>query len=181
MSTNRKATRDRYVGKVIEIEIDGIDVNNAKDSKVECDLRTTSSSNALFYEAIFDLNDELNASLRGRKSGTFPAVIRGIVRAIDVIDERSKLFVIKLDPAWIPPTPRRSAMSIVRDNPIAIFSLFASIFLGITTFRIAWRQDWGWVWGLLLTGLIVGLTFLCWPWGMLGAGAIVGKLYKSYG
>jgi hypothetical protein len=33
----------------------------------------------------------------------------------------------------------------------------------------------------VLTGLIVGLTFVWWPWGMPGAGAIVGTLYKHYG
>ena len=181
MSADRKATRDRYVGKVIEIEIDGIDVNDAKGSKVDCDLRTTGSSPALSYEAVFDLNDELNAELKGRKSGTFPAVVRGVVRAIDAIDNRSNIFVVKLDPAWIPPAPRRSVLSIVRDNSISVFCLFGSIFLGVTTFRIAWRQDWGWFWGLLLTVVIVGISFLFWPWGLLGAGAIVGKLYQSYG
>jgi hypothetical protein len=181
MSADRKGTRDRYVGKVIEIEIDGIDVNAAKGSKVDCDPRMTGSSPALSYEAVFDLNDELNASLKGRQSGTFSAVIRGVVRAIDGIDNRSNIFVVKLDPAWIPPQPRRSVLSIVRDNSIAVFCLFGSIFLGVTTFRIAWRQDWGWFWGIVLTAIIVGISFLFWPWGLLGAGAIVGKLYKSYG
>lgn len=72
-------------------------------------------------------------------------------------------------------------MSYVTENPMAVFQFLIALFLGVTAFRIAWREDWGWIWGLLLTAIIVGLTFLCFPWGMLGAGAIVGKLYKSYG
>ena len=72
-------------------------------------------------------------------------------------------------------------MSSMSDIALWVIWLGIPVFLGVTTFRIAWRQDWGWVWGLVLTGLIVGLTFLCWPWGMLGAGALVGTLYKYYG
>lgn len=72
-------------------------------------------------------------------------------------------------------------MSIIKGNPIQFFSLLATIFLGVTVFRIAWRQDWGWFRGLVLTAIIVGLTFLYWPWGLLGAGAFVGKLYQHYG
>jgi hypothetical protein len=185
MSGDRKATRDRYVGKVIEIEIRGVDVTKATGSKVECDLRTRSSSNAVSYEAIFDLNDKLNEELKdelkGHKSADFSNVVRGVVRAIDVIDERSNLFVVKLDPAWLPPPPPRSFMTIVKDNLLTVLSYCIQIFLGVICLRIAWSQDWGWFWGIVLAAIIVGLTFLFWPWGMLGAAAIVGKLYQSYG
>jgi hypothetical protein len=61
------------------------------------------------------------------------------------------------------------------------FWLIVLVFLGVTTFRMAWRQDWGRIWGTVLTAIIVGLTFFCWPWGMSGAAAIVGTLYRSYG
>lgn len=180
---DRRGALEKYVGKIIEIEIDGIDVNEARDSKFRCELRPANSTATLLYAASFDLNDDLNSSLNGRKSGDFPAVIRGSVRAIDVLDERSKLFIFRIDQAWIRPTPRphRSVMTILKENSIEVFCLFPAIFLGVTVFRISWHQDWGWFWGLLLTAIIVGLTFFCWPWGMLGAGALVGKLYKSYG
>ena len=72
-------------------------------------------------------------------------------------------------------------MSTINEFARSYFWLVIPVFLGVTTFRIAWRQDWGWVWALVLTGLIVGLNFVCWPWGMLGAGAIVGVLYKHFG
>jgi hypothetical protein len=72
-------------------------------------------------------------------------------------------------------------VSTINEFALTYFWLVIPVFLGITTFRIAWRQDWGWIWGLVLAGVIVGLSFVCWPWGMLGAAAIVGKLYMSYG
>src|SRR5947209_4588966 len=126
MSADRKATRARYVGRVIEIEVKGIDVNNTKGAKLDCELRTAGSSNALSYEAVFDLNHKLNAELNADKSEAFPAAVRGVVKAIDAVDERSNWFVVKLDPAWIAPAPPRSVMEIVRENSVAVFCLLAS-------------------------------------------------------
>jgi len=180
-TANRKGAIDRYVNKIVEIEIDRIEAGKTKDSKLKCEVRPTHSSRVFFYEATFDLKDKLNAALEDKDSGVFPLVVRGQIRAIEQADPRSNLFEVKLDPAWIRPSPPRGVLSIIKDNPIQVFSLLGSIFLGVTVFRIAWRQDWGWFWGLVLTGIIVGLTFLFWPWGLLGAGAIVGKLYQHYG
>src|SRR5262245_7155909 len=180
-SANRKGALDRYVNKIVEIEIDGIEASKTKDSKLKCDLRPTHSSRVLFYEGTFDLKDKLNAALVDNDSKEFPLVVRGQIRAIEQVDPRSNLFEVKLDPAWIRSSPPRGVLSVIKDNPIQVFSLLGSIFLGVTVFRIAWRQDWGWFWGLVLTGIIVGLTCLLWLWGLLGAGAIVGKLYQHYG
>lgn len=180
-SANRKAALDRYANKIIEIEIKGIEASKIKDSKMNCDLRLTHSSKVISYEATFDLKDKLNAAIADKDAEEFPLVVRGKIRAIEQADPRTNLFDVKLDPAWVRPSPPRGVLSIVKDNPIQVFSLLGSVFLGVTVFRIAWRQDWGWFWGLVLTGIIVGLSFLFWPWGLLGAGAIVGKLYQHYG
>ena len=72
-------------------------------------------------------------------------------------------------------------MSNVTENPLAVANLVIAIFLGVTTFRIAWREDWGWGWGLVVAAIPVTLTFFLWPCGTLGAAAFVGKLYAAYG
>lgn len=72
-------------------------------------------------------------------------------------------------------------MSAINEFVLDYYWVVVPIFLGVTTFRIAWRNDWGWIRGLLLTGIIVGIALFCWPFGMLGAAVIVGKLYQSYG
>ncbi|HVK07571.1 MAG TPA: hypothetical protein VM597_02225 [Gemmataceae bacterium] len=72
-------------------------------------------------------------------------------------------------------------MSYITDDPLRAMTAVIAVFLAVTVFRIAWREDWGWWWGLVLAAIIGGLAFVWWPWGLLGAGAIVGKLYQSYG
>jgi hypothetical protein len=72
-------------------------------------------------------------------------------------------------------------MSYVTEHPLAVFNLVIAIFLGVTSFRIAWREDWGWIWGILVAAIPVTLTFFCFPLGTLGAAAFVGKLYMAYG
>src|SRR5207302_914573 len=89
---NRKGALDRYVNKVIEIEIDGIESGRAKDSKLRCDLRPTRPSEVLFYDATFDLKDKLNAALRDKDSQEFPLVVRGQIRAIERLDPQGNLF-----------------------------------------------------------------------------------------
>jgi hypothetical protein len=72
-------------------------------------------------------------------------------------------------------------VSYVAEHPWVVTTWLIALFLGVTTFRIAWREDWGWAAGLLLAAIPVALIFFCPLWGLLGAGVFVGKLYKSYG
>jgi hypothetical protein len=72
-------------------------------------------------------------------------------------------------------------MSYLVENPLLVANLAIAVFLGVTAFRVAWREDWGWGWGLVVAAIPVTLTFFCWPWGTLGAAAFVGKLYMAYG
>jgi hypothetical protein len=72
-------------------------------------------------------------------------------------------------------------MSYLVENPVLVMTVIIAIFLGVTTFRIAWRQGWGWICGLLLAAVPMTMTFFFFPCGALGAGAFVGSLYKYYG
>ncbi len=40
-------------------------------------------------------------------------------------------------------------MSHTSEIALSVFWLVVPVFLGVTVFRIAWREDWGWFWGLM--------------------------------
>ena len=72
-------------------------------------------------------------------------------------------------------------MSYLAENSVLIACLAIAIFLGVTTFKCAWREGWHWAFGLMFAAIRATMTFFCFPFGALGAAAIGGKVYKSYG
>lgn len=101
LRADKTAARDRYVGKVLELAIERLDVRDAEDAEVEADLVPAGDAAGLAVEAIFYLNDGRNATLRGAKSGPLRATVRGKVRDADLVDAATGRCVLKLDPAWV--------------------------------------------------------------------------------
>jgi hypothetical protein len=98
---DRKAARERYVGKVIELAVERLEVRDAEDAEVEADLIPAGEPATLTVEAVFYLSDGRNASLRGVRSGPFRSLVRGKVRDADLADAATGRCVVKLDPAWV--------------------------------------------------------------------------------
>ena len=72
-------------------------------------------------------------------------------------------------------------MSFLAENSLFIACVAIAIFLGVTTFKCAWREGWHWAFGLMFAAIPATMTFFCFPYGALCAGVIVGKIYMSYG
>jgi len=101
LRADKTAARDRYVGKVLELAVERLEVRDAEDAEVEADLVPAGDAAGLTVEAIFYLNDGRNATLRGAKSGPLRATVRGKVRDVDLVDPATGRCVLKLDPTWV--------------------------------------------------------------------------------